>query len=157
MDLGRLFKWLVIAGLVFFAWKYLLPWMKQEQAGSPTTSAAVASASRVGDDSCAGMAERASEKWGSGLAQFVNPPYDLNAWTNFKNDVDSRIYSAESKCSCAKESCNKVREAMSELRGLVSDMDTAIRTGGSPGGIVQRMERVDILINDARDLQISDK
>lgn len=155
MDFGRLLKWIVIVAVVFLAWKTLVPWMKRQSSGGSSTSRT--SVGAIGDDSCVGLAERASEKWGSGLAQFVNPPYDLAAWGNFRSDVDAQIARAESKCSCAAESCTKVRGAMGELRSLVSDMDSAIRNGSSPGGIVQRQEMIDNRINEARDLQAAGK
>ena len=42
---------------------------------------------------------------------------------------------------------------MSDLRGLVSDFDTAIRSGSSPGqDAVQRQEQIDRQIDDAREL-----
>jgi hypothetical protein len=152
VDLGRLFKWLVIIALVILAWRVGLPWLKQQKLGG----AGASSSSPAGDDSCAAAAERASETWGSGLAQFVNPPYDLNAWSSFRGRVDEQISGAESKCSCAQTSCGTVRGALRDLRGLVSDLDAAIRNGSSPGGdIVQRQEHIDTLISEARDQMLS--
>ncbi|MDP9193951.1 MAG: hypothetical protein M3P06_19835 [Acidobacteriota bacterium] len=154
MDIGRLVKWIVIIGIAFFAWKVVVPWVKAQKTGGSSTSI---SAGAVGDDSCVGQAERASEAWGSGLARFVNPPYDLAAWSEFRTNVETQISEAESTCSCATESCDKVRGAMSDLRSLVSDLDNAIRNGSSPGGIVQRQESIDNRINDARALQSDGK
>lgn len=153
MDTGRLFKWLVIGAIVFFAWKYVVPWVKAQKLGGEPVSIS----GGKGDDSCAAAAEKASETWGSGLGRFVNPPYDLAAWSSFRGNVDSQIAAAESKCGCATESCGKVRSAMSDLRGLVSDMDGAIRGGSSPDSIVQRQESIDNRINEARDLQRAGK
>lgn len=154
MDIGRLLKWIVIIGIAFFAWKVVVPWVKQQKLGGSSTSI---SSGAIGDDSCAGQAERASEAWGSGLAQFANPPYDLAAWSNFRAGVETKIATAESKCSCAAESCVKVRGAMSDLRALVSDLDNTIRNGSSPEGFVQRQEQIDNRINEARDLQNAGK
>jgi hypothetical protein len=103
------------------------------------------------------LAERASESWGSGIAQFANPPYDLAAWSTYRSGVESKIAAAEAKCTCANESCAKVREAMRDLRGLVADMDGSMRNGSSPGNIVQRQEAVDDRINEGRDLQTAGK
>jgi hypothetical protein len=154
VDIGRLLKWIVIIAIVVVAWKVGLPWIQNQKIGGSSTSADVGA---VGDDSCAGMAERASEAWGSGLARFVNPPYDLAAWTDFRSGVEEKISAAESKCSCAAESCEKVRGAMGDLRGLVSDLDNTIRNGSSPDGIVARQEHIDTVINEARDLQRAGK
>jgi hypothetical protein len=153
MNLGRLLKWIVIIAIAFFAWKVVLPWIQGQKFGGKSVSIS----SNVGDDSCAGQAERASEKWGSGLAHFVNPPYDLAAWSDFRRGVDEQISRAEAKCTCAAESCTKVREAMGELRSLVSDMDGVIRNGSSPDQVVQRQELIDNRINEARDLQQAGK
>ena len=155
MDIGRLLKWIVIIGIVIFAWKVGVPWIKQQKIGGSSPS--ISQATAVGDDSCAGQAERASEAWGSGLAQFANPPYDMAAWSNFRNGVDAQIAKAEAKCTCANESCEKVRGAMGDLRALVGDLDNTIRNGTSPEGIVQRQEQIDNRINEARDLQRAGK
>jgi hypothetical protein len=153
MDFGRLLKWIVVIGIVFFAWKVGLPWLQEQKFAGKSVSIT----SNVGDDSCAGQAERASEKWGSGLSRFVNPPYDLAAWSDFRRGVDEQISRAEAKCNCAAESCGKVKEAMGELRALVSDMDGTIRNGSSPDNVVQRQELIDTRINEARDLQQAGK
>jgi hypothetical protein len=149
VDLGRLVKWIVIAAIVVFAWKVGLPWMQQQRIGSSGPS--ISSAAATVDDSCVGAAERASETWGSGLPRFINPPYDMDAWSSFRASVNSHIGEAESKCTCAEASCETVRGAMRDLRELVSDMDGAIRSGSSPGNIVQRQESIDNRIAEARD------
>ena len=153
MDIGRLIKWIVIVGIVFFAWKVVVPWVKEQKLPGGSS----ASISNVGDSSCAGMAERASEAWGSGLSRFANPPYDLDAWSAFRFGIDAQIAQAEAKCSCASESCQKVRGAMGDLRTLVSDLDNTIRNGASPDNIVARQENIDTRINEARDLQNAGK
>ena len=152
MDIGRLIKWIVIIAIVFFAWKVVVPWVKAQKL--PGNSASI---SNVGDESCAGLAERASEAWGRGLAQFANPPYDTNAWSAFRFGIDTQIAKAEAKCSCPSESCQKVRSAMGDLRGLVSDLDNTIRNGASPDNLVARQENIDNRINEARDLQNAGK
>lgn len=147
MDLGRIVKWLVVVGVLVFAWKVALPWVKSRGDRAPAASTA------SGDSPCAAAAERASEGWGSGLHQFANPPYDAEAWTSFQNDVESAIGSAESQCACSSQSCVTVREAMRDLRGLVSEMGTAIRNGSSPpSDAVQRQEAIDNKIASARAL-----
>ena len=153
MDIGRIVKWIVIIGIAFFAWKVVVPWVKAQKSGGTSSI----SAGAVGDDSCVGQAERASEAWGSGLSRFVNPPYDLAAWSEFRTTVETQISEAESTCTCATESCDKVRGAMSDLRGLVSDLDNTIRNGASPDGVVQRQESIDNRINEARALQSDGK
>jgi hypothetical protein len=61
--MNRLVRIVVILAIVFFVSKHVVRMIKK----------------RSGNDSCVRGAERASEKWGNGLRQFVNPPYDLNA------------------------------------------------------------------------------
>jgi hypothetical protein len=145
MNIGRLAKIVVLVAIVFAVWKYVVPRMKRG-GGTMETS----SSSRGG--SCVQSAQRASETWGSGLHQFANPPYDLNAWSTFRGNVESSIGSAESDCSCVDESCVKAREAMRDLRGLVSDLDSTIRNGSDASDFVQRQEAIDNKINDAAEL-----
>ena len=150
MDLSRIVKWLVILILLFVAWKFVIPWAKEEM-GSRGRSAQTSGGS--GTSPCVAAGERASEAWGGGLSRFINPPYDMDAWSSFRSDVDSKITQSGAQCTCAEESCRKVQNAMQELRGLVSDMDGAIRSGGSPGqDIVQRQEAIDRQLEEAREL-----
>lgn len=150
--MGRLVKLAVVVVIVYAAWKYGLPWL-QKQTGSSTTSK-----SESGQSSCTTSASRASEAWGSGLHSFVNPPYDLNAWSSFRGDVESKIAAAESECSCSSESCTKVQSAMRDLRALVRDLDTAVRNGTAPpSDAVQRQEAIDRQIDDAAELVRSGK
>lgn len=145
MDLGRIVKWVVILGLVFFAWKYAVPWVRQKGTGGAPP--------QQSDSSCVGAAERASDGWGNGLRPFMNPPYDANAWASFERDVQRSIGSAESQCGCAAKSCEATRAAMSDLRRLVSEMGNSIRTGSSPpDDAVGRQERIDNQIANARAL-----
>ena len=140
----RILKWLVILVLLFLAWKYIEPRLKKSGAAK-TTSSSNPSAN------CAASAARASERWGSGLRQFVNPPYDVAAWNEFKVNVEGQISSAESDCNCDAGGCAKGRQAMRDLRSLVSDLDYAIRNGSSPPlDAVQRQESIDNLIDEAR-------
>jgi hypothetical protein len=144
--MNRLVKLVVLVAIVFVAWKYVVPWIKQQGGGAANTTAA------NGSGSCVQSAQRASEKWGGGLRQFANPPYDLNAWSSFRAGVESSIGSAESDCACAAESCQKARAAMHDLRALVSDLDSTIRNGSDASDFVQRQQAIDNRINEAEDL-----
>lgn len=145
--MGRIVKLLVVVAILFVAWKYVVPWVK-EQTGKTGTDSAKSSPG----SSCVQRAEQASEKWGSGLHQFANPPYDLNAWATFRSDVESNINAAEAECDCAGESCEKVRGALRDLRGLVNDLDSTLRKGSDASDFVQRQERIDNAINEAGEL-----
>lgn len=145
MDLGRIVKWLVIVVIAFVAWKYLSPMIKSRGASSSSAPAS--------DNSCVASAERASSTWGGGLSKFVNPPYDMTAWSTFRGSVEMRVGAAETECGCAADSCTKARAAMSDLRGLVGEMDNAVRNGTSPpGDAVQRQESIDAKIEEAAQL-----
>ncbi len=146
MDANRLIKWVAIIVLAFVVWKYAVPWAKRQM--SRHAPPAVSS-----DNSCVAAAQRASEAWGSGLHRFVNPPYDLTAWSSFQSDVQAKISSAESECRGSAQSCDAARVAMSELRTLVGDLDTAIRNGSPPpDDAVQRQEAIDTKIEAAAEL-----
>ena len=146
--MGRIIQVLVVVAILFLAWKYVVPWVKKQGSGGAESSAS----SATGGGSCVQSAERASETWGGGLRQFVNPPYDLNAWSEFRGRVDSSINAAEADCDCADESCRKARAAMRDLRALVSDLDSTIRNGSDASDFVQRQERIDNAINEAAQL-----
>ncbi|HEV8431794.1 MAG TPA: hypothetical protein VGR95_00160 [Thermoanaerobaculia bacterium] len=146
MDVGRIVKVIVLIAVLYVAWKYGLPWLQRQQSGGGTTHATAQSG-------CPAAAARASETWGSGLHQFVNPPYDLAAWSSFHDSVENKIASAESECSCSDASCDKARSAMHDLRSLLSDLDTAIRNGSAPpSDLAQRQEAIDKQIDEAADL-----
>jgi hypothetical protein len=143
MDMNRLVKWIAVIVVAVLAWKYAVPWAKQQMHGSR------ASVSSAGT-SCPAAAQHASEVWGSGLHRFANPPYDLAAWSGFRSDVDTQIATAEKECRCTQESCETARTAMSDLRSLVSEFDTAIRNGSPPpDSAVQRQEAIDAKIEAA--------
>ncbi len=151
MSFSQLVKWVVIVAIVFFAWKYVVPWVRHQTGSS-------SSATSSADDSCAGAARRASDAWGNGVHQFVNPPYDVGAWSGFRSGVESKISAAESSCHCSAESCTKGQNAMRELRSLLSDLDSAIRTvAAPPSDIVQRQESIDRQIDEAQELVRSGK
>jgi hypothetical protein len=147
----RLVQSAVVVLIAVVVWKKGIPWW-QAHHGSPSSTTATAGGS------CVELAEHASEVWGSGIARFANPPYDLSAWGEYRTRVDTAIAHAESQCACGEESCRKAREAMGDLKSLVSELDGSIRNGSPPpDGIVQRQERIDNTINEARDAVRSGK
>ena len=147
MDFGRIVKIVVIVAVLYVAWKYGLPWLQRQGSGGGSTTSSSA------QSGCPAAAARASEAWGSGLHTFVNPPYDIAAWSSFHDSVESKIASAESECSCGDRSCDKARAAMHDLRSLLSDLDTSIRNGSPPpSDLVQRQETIDKQIDEAGDL-----
>ncbi len=140
-------KILVAVVVLAVIWKKGIPWWQEHRSQATTSSTATA------DDSCVSAGERASEVWGSGLRNFVNPPYDMAAWDEFHSRTEQAISAAERKCSCNADSCMSVKSAMSELRSLVSEMDSSIRnTSPPPAGIVQRQEQIDNALTSAREL-----
>ena len=151
MDTSKLVKWVVILVLAAVAWKYALPWAKR-QIRTSTTSAVSA------DSSCVAAAQRASEAWGAGLHSFVNPPYDLGAWSGFRGDVETKIAAAEAECRASSQSCDEARGAMRDLRSLVGELDASITNASPiPGDAVQRQEAIDTKIEAAADLARSGK
>jgi len=150
--MNKLVKVIVVAAVLYVAWRHGLPWLKENVSSKPPASSAAS------QGSCTQLASAASDAWGRGLHQFVNPPYDVNAWSSFRQDVESKISNAESECNCNSESCTKVKAAMRDLRSLVSDLDSSIRSGSPPpSDVVQRQEAVDRRIDEAADLLRSGK
>jgi hypothetical protein len=144
----RLLQLIVAVVAALLIWKKGVPWFQTHFTASSVTT----SSPSAGNSSCIELAEHASEAWGSGIGHFANPPYDLNAWGDFRSRVDAAIAKAESQCNCAEASCTKSHQAMSDLRALVNDLDGSIRNGTEPpADIVQRQEQIDNTINAARD------
>jgi hypothetical protein len=136
--------WLVLIVIIIVAWKVILPRVQGR------VDAAEESPGAGGGSACVKRAQGASEKWGSGIGQFVNPPYDMEAWSMFKNDVDARIDAAESECACDDDACQKAGEAMRELRSLVSEIDNSMRNNARPpDDMVQRQEGIDNKLDQA--------
>jgi hypothetical protein len=130
----RYLKWIVLIAIAVIVWKVVLPKLNHHEVKAGAGQ----------NESCAQTARQASEEWGSGIGRFVNPPYDLDAWSSFRSGVEKRIGEAESECNCAEQGCREVRDAMRDLRALVSDLDTSIRNGSAPPeDLVQRQERID--------------
>ncbi|HEX9164096.1 MAG TPA: hypothetical protein VF980_20500 [Thermoanaerobaculia bacterium] len=143
MQLSTLVKAAILVAVVFFAWKWWSGRQAQAPATQQTTSPAV---------NCVSTARGASEYWGSNLHAFANPPYNMDAWSEFKSHVDEQISRAQSKCDCSDDACAKAKQAMGELGALVGEMDSAIRSGSPPpSDAVQRQERIDDALNAAGD------
>lgn len=140
-------KLLIAIAILALIWKIGIPKWKAMRGQSATSSVASA------DTSCVSAAETASEVWGSGLRNFINPPYDMAAWDEFRSRTGDAISAAERKCSCNQDSCTTAKSALSELRSLVNEMDSSIRSSGPPpAGVVQRQEQIDNAISSAREL-----
>lgn len=144
---GGIVKWVVIIALLYFGYTKGLPWLKQQN-----LFARKAAASSPGL-SCAELGAAASDAWGGGLAQFVNPPVDRDAWSAFRDDVETRVDAAQKACRCDSESCARTADAMERLRRLVGTMDSAVQTGAAPpSDIPQQQERIDSLLEEAQAL-----
>lgn len=149
MQSNTLVKLIIAALVLFILWTKGLPWLKQH--GSLGSPASLSTSDT--NDSCVSYAEAASNAWSSGVVRFANPPYDVASWSDFESSIDSKIRSAEEKCTCATDSCGKVLDAMGNLRKAMSDSDAAIRGNAPPpSDLVQRQEQIDNAIDAARDL-----
>ncbi|SRR5581483_1780471 len=145
----RILKLAIFAAVLFLVWKFGV----QKFLNKPGDTAAPATQPGFVSNSCIGAANSASQAWGSGIGRFTNPPYDVDAWSIFRSDIDSKIANAQGQCACVSESCRKIQSALQDLRGLVSDLDSSIRSGSAPpGDIVQRQEAIDRQLDEARDL-----
>ena len=143
MQGNTLVKLVIAAAVLFLLWKEVLPRMTKNETAKPAEGTSAGT-------NCVFEARGASDYWGGTLGHFANPPYDMQAWDDFKSKVDARIGRAEEKCSCEQDACKLGKQAVDELRGLVGEMDSAIHNGSSPpSDAVQRQERIDNAIDDA--------
>jgi len=93
-----------------------------------------ASADRVvGEAVCKAGSGAAMNAWARrAQITFSGPPYDLDAWTAVRGDVDAKIDAADAACGCATETCVRNRTWLTDLRRQVSDFETSIRSGNRP-------------------------
>ena len=147
MQGSTLVKLLIVGVIALVIWKKGLPWWKERQSRDAATTAVTSV-----NETCVGNAEQASNSWNSGLREFINPPFDLASWEDFRSRTQQSIDYVEQKCTCGAASCASARQAMSELRALMFDMDGSVRSGAPPpAGIVQRQEAVDNALTEARE------
>ena len=146
MEAKTLVKWVIFIAIIVVVWKKGVPWWKEHHSESTPTTA-----SSPGQD-CASAAAAASETWGSGVGRFANPSVDLVAWDEFRSRVDQKARRAQERCLCGDSACNTAKNALADLRGLVSEMDSSLRSGSPPpSDLVQRQEAIDNAINSARE------
>ncbi len=147
---NSLVKVIVIAVIAFGAYKYGWPWL-QAQGSFGLGSKSVAAGP---DADCVVTADSAVSYWSGGVLQFMNPPIDQGSWGSFRSDVERSISEAQSSCSgCSSEACDTALDAVSQLSSLLSDMDSAARSGGAPrADLVRSQERLDSTIAEAWDL-----
>lgn len=147
MQGSTLVKLVIVAAVLFVLWKEVLPKISTHTSPATQTNTGTSAGTN-----CVFEARGASDYWSGTLPRFANPPYDMQAWDDFKSHLDARINRAQEKCSCAEESCKLGREAIDDLKTLAGEMDSAIRNGSSPpSDLVQRQERIDNAINSAQD------
>jgi len=146
MDAKVLIKWVIVIAVIVVVWKKGVPWWKEHHtASTPTTASSPA-------QDCASAAAAASEAWGSGVGRFANPNVDMSAWEEFRSRVDQQARRAQERCLCGDSACNTAKNALADLRGLVSEMDSSLRSGSPPpSDLVQRQEAIDNAINSARE------
>lgn len=143
MQGSTLVKLVIAAAVLFLLWKEVLPRITTHGTTQPNAGTSAGT-------NCVFEARQASDYWSGSMPRFANPPYDMQAWGDFKSHLDAKISRAQDKCSCDQDSCKLGKQAVDDLNGLLSEMDTAIRNASSPpSDLVQRQERIDNAINDA--------
>jgi hypothetical protein len=146
MDAKTLIRWVIVIAVIVFVWKKGLPWWNEHHSASKP-----ATASSPGQDS-ASAAAAASVAWGSGVGRFANPNVDMSAWDEFRSRVDQQARRAQERCLCGDSACNTAKNALADHRGLVSEMDSSLRSGSPPpSDLVQRQDAIDTAINSARE------
>jgi hypothetical protein len=137
----------VVCVVAWAAWKYGLPLLEREGIiGGSRSGPSVSSPSA----DCVGAADEAVAAWSRGIVRFMNPPVDEASWGDFRRDVRSRVDRARSACGCSSESCRMARDVAGEVAAVLSDMDSTVRgKAPPPGDLVQRQERIDLMIEDA--------
>jgi hypothetical protein len=131
----------VILGAVAFAWQKT---RQSQSVSSPEPSVS------LGGATCADRAREASEQFGDGIGQFVNPPVDPAAWDIFRGTVETKIGAAEAECSCVSEACRKGREALTRMRGVLRDLQASAQSGTPfATNLASEQEAIDAAIEEA--------
>ncbi len=108
--------------------------------------------SPVSQTHCLPAAERASDTFSSGLRDFSRPPFDLDAWDMFLEEVQRTVYTAENRCDCPRDSCQRASQAISELNGLIVDFDNSLRGEGVSLNPARRQDTINRMLTRAREL-----
>lgn len=141
-------KLLLVLIVGFFAITQGWPWLRDRLGGgSESVPAGNEEAGR-----CVARAEAASQALADAIIRFQQPPADLEAWDSARSGAEDRISSAEEACACPAESCKRAETALSEIRDLAASADDMLRGGSGFSNLATRQERIDELINGARNL-----
>src|SRR2546428_5656192 len=141
-----LIKWVIVIAVIVLIWTKFVPWLNERHSASTSTTAESPGVA------CASAAAAASEAWGSGVGRFANPNVDMSAWDEFRSRVDQQARRAQERCLCGDSACNTAKNALADLRGLVSEMDSSLRSGSPPpSDLVQGEGAIDNTINYRRD------
>jgi len=105
----------------YFGVTKLLPWWQENfgtSGGNPSD--------------CVRLARDADGALESEIRQRVVPPFDIAAWSRFRDEVLADAKKARNACACDTEPCQEARRAISEIRGLVQQIDEVTRSGVAP-------------------------
>ncbi len=147
--MGKIIKYGILIALVYFIVQNAPRWVEEvTKVGSGLSR----KTGPVSQSHCLPAAERASEAFSEGLRDYAEPPFDIDAWDLFMEDVQRELYSAESRCNCPRDSCQRATDALSELSGLMADFDNSLRGDSMPLNPARRQETIDRFLKRAREL-----
>lgn len=137
----------VVCVVAWAAWKYGVPLLEEKGIiGGSRSRPSVSSPSTE----CVEAADEAVAAWSRGIVRFMNPPVDEASWGDFRRDVRSKVDRARSACSCSSDACRKASDVVGDVASILSDMDSTVRgRTPPPGDLVQRQERIDLMIEEA--------
>ena len=147
--MGKIIKYGILVILVYFAIQKA-PELVEEIANLGSNLSR--KTGPVSQSHCLPAAERASESFSEGLRDFSEPPFDLDAWDYFLEDVRRDLYAAESRCDCPLDSCQRASQALDELSALIADFDNGLRGDSLPLNPARRQETIDSFLKRAREL-----
>jgi hypothetical protein len=141
-----LVKVVILAIVVWAGYHFGVPWAREQGLLGGTTREQGATPNAA----CVTAVDDAVAVWSRGLVRFVDPPVDTSAWSDFRVEVERKIEKGRAACDCPAESCALAKEIASDLRRVLSEMDAAARSGGSPAvDLVRAQESIDLKIEQA--------
>jgi hypothetical protein len=150
--MARVAQLLFLAIVAFFVITEGVPWIRQWVEGvSPEKLEGRADPSLDPSGYCVHLAHQAGAFVARELRSVAPPPADVSSWWDAGDEMESRVRTAETACSCAGDACKVASRALGEIRTLVEEANRLLH--GEPGVVpnfARRQEEIDVLLEQAR-------
>lgn len=150
--MARVAQLLFLAIVAFFVITEGVPRIRQWVEGvSPEKVKGRADPSLDPSGYCVHLAHQAGASVARELRSVAPPPADVSGWWDAGDEIESRVRTAETACSCASDACTAASRALGEIRALVEEANRLLQgeTGVVPN-FARRLDEIDVLLERAR-------